>query len=162
MRVPYLLELLDGTLVNTTALVDQVCVTCKLLRRLLRSKSEMLTSGGGRLAGVDVADNDDVDMSLFLTVDTLLVLLRWISESQRRFFLLLLDERRLPHGDGFSDCKVKVVCEVDGFELHICQCDDPKHEQMMISHVVDRCYRSGNGMSGQGEKVGWWRGRQRI
>ena len=27
-----------------------------------------LTSGGGRLAGVDVADNDDVDMSLLLTV----------------------------------------------------------------------------------------------
>jgi len=44
----FLLELLDGTLVNTSALVDQV------------------TSGGG-LAGVDVADNDDVDVSLFLT-----------------------------------------------------------------------------------------------
>jgi hypothetical protein len=29
---------------------------------------EALTSGGGRLAGVDVADNDDVDMSLLLTV----------------------------------------------------------------------------------------------
>jgi len=40
-----LLELLDGTLVDTTALVDQV------------------TSGGG-LAGIDVADNDDVDVSL--------------------------------------------------------------------------------------------------
>lgn len=26
-----------------------------------------LTAGGGRLAGVDVADNDDVDMSLLLT-----------------------------------------------------------------------------------------------
>ena len=47
---PYLLELLDGTLVDTTALVDQV------------------TSGGG-LAGIDVADNDDVDVvTLFLTV----------------------------------------------------------------------------------------------
>jgi len=44
----FLLELLDGTLVDTAALVDQV-------------------SGGGRLAGVDVADNDDVDMSLLLT-----------------------------------------------------------------------------------------------
>lgn len=33
-----LLELLDGTLVDTTALVDQV-------------------TGGGRLAGIDVADN---------------------------------------------------------------------------------------------------------
>jgi hypothetical protein len=28
---PYLLELLDGTLVNTTALVDQVCVQCELM-----------------------------------------------------------------------------------------------------------------------------------
>jgi len=46
----FLLELLDGSLVDTTALVDQV------------------TSGGG-LAGVDVADNDDVDMRLFLTHD---------------------------------------------------------------------------------------------
>lgn len=27
----------------------------------------MLTTGGGRLAGVDVADNDDVDVSLLLT-----------------------------------------------------------------------------------------------
>ena len=44
----FLLELLDGTLVNTTALVDQV-------------------TGGGGLAGVDVADDDDVDMSLFLS-----------------------------------------------------------------------------------------------
>jgi hypothetical protein len=26
-----------------------------------------LTSGGGRLAGVDVADNDDVDVRLLLT-----------------------------------------------------------------------------------------------
>jgi len=47
-NMAYLLELLDGTLVNTTALVDQV-------------------SGGGRLSGVDVADNDDVDMRLLLT-----------------------------------------------------------------------------------------------
>ena len=42
-----LLELLDGPLVDTSALVDQV------------------TSCGG-LAGVDVTDNDNVDMSLFL------------------------------------------------------------------------------------------------
>ena len=42
-----LLELLDGPLVNATALVDQM-------------------TSGGRLAGVDVADDNDVDMSLFL------------------------------------------------------------------------------------------------
>ena len=43
-----LLELLDGPLVNSTALVDQM-------------------TSGGRLAGVDVTDDDNVDMSLFLT-----------------------------------------------------------------------------------------------
>merc|ERR550534_2578142 len=42
-----LLELLDGPLVNTAALVDQV-------------------TSGGRLARVDVADDDNVDVSLFL------------------------------------------------------------------------------------------------
>lgn len=48
----YLLELLDGTLVDTTAFVDEV-------------------TGGGRLAGIDVADNDDVDVSLvLLTVES--------------------------------------------------------------------------------------------
>lgn len=41
----FLLELLNGTLVNTTALVDQV-------------------TGGGRLSGVDVTDDDDVQVSL--------------------------------------------------------------------------------------------------
>ena len=42
-----LLELLDGPLVNATALVDQM-------------------TSGGRLAGVNVADDNNVDMSLFL------------------------------------------------------------------------------------------------
>jgi len=42
-----LLELLDGPLVNASALVDEV------------------TSGGG-LAGVHVANDDDVDVNLFL------------------------------------------------------------------------------------------------
>jgi hypothetical protein len=41
----FLLELLDSTLVNTTALVDQV-------------------TSGSRLAGIDMADNDDVDVLL--------------------------------------------------------------------------------------------------
>ena len=48
-REHYLFELFDRTRVNTTALVDQV-------------------AGSGGLAGIDVADNDDVDVSLlFLT-----------------------------------------------------------------------------------------------
>ena len=38
---------------------------------------DALTSGGGRLAGVDVADNDDVDMSLLLTACRQLALRRW-------------------------------------------------------------------------------------
>jgi hypothetical protein len=42
-----LLELLDDTLVDATALVDQV-------------------TGGGRLAGIDVADDDNVHVLLFL------------------------------------------------------------------------------------------------
>ena len=41
----YLLELLDSSLVDSSAFVDQM-------------------AGGGGLAGVDVTDNDDVDMSL--------------------------------------------------------------------------------------------------
>lgn len=50
MIVTNLLELFNGTSVNTTALVDQV-------------------TGGGGLAGVDVSDDDDVDVSaLVLTV----------------------------------------------------------------------------------------------
>jgi len=44
----FLLELLDGTLVDTPALVDQV-------------------TGGGRLSGVDVADDHQVDVKLVLT-----------------------------------------------------------------------------------------------
>jgi len=40
----FLLELLDGTLVDTTALVDQV-------------------TGGGRFTGIDVSDDDEVDVS---------------------------------------------------------------------------------------------------
>ena len=43
----FLLELFDGTLVDTAALVDQM-------------------AGGGRLARVDVANDDDVDVGLFL------------------------------------------------------------------------------------------------
>ena len=42
-----LLELLDGPLVDATALVDQV-------------------AGGGRLARVDVANDHDVDVNLLL------------------------------------------------------------------------------------------------
>jgi len=42
----FLLVLLNGTLINAAALVDQV-------------------TGGGRLAGIDVAHNDEVDMCLF-------------------------------------------------------------------------------------------------
>lgn len=40
-----LLELLDGTLVDSSALVDQV-------------------TGGGRLAGIDVTDDDNVNVTL--------------------------------------------------------------------------------------------------
>lgn len=44
----FLLELLDGSLVDSTALVDQM-------------------AGGGGLAGVDMANDHDVDVGLFLS-----------------------------------------------------------------------------------------------
>lgn len=44
----FLLELLNGSLVDSTAFVDQM-------------------AGGGGLARIDVADNHDVNMNLFLT-----------------------------------------------------------------------------------------------
>ena len=44
----FLLELFDDTLVDTTAFVDEM-------------------AGGGRLARVDVTDDDDVDVELFFT-----------------------------------------------------------------------------------------------
>ena len=50
----FFLELLDGTLVNATALIDQM-------------------ASGGRFARVDVANDDNVDMDLFLTHDELIV-----------------------------------------------------------------------------------------
>jgi hypothetical protein len=43
----FLLELLDGSLVDAAALVDEM-------------------AGGGRLAGVDVTDDDNVDVNLLL------------------------------------------------------------------------------------------------
>jgi len=68
-----LLELLDGTLVDTTALVDQV-------------------TGGGRLAGIDVADNDDVDMGLLFLTATLSVMIR-------KMGIRLLDSRLRAQSD---------------------------------------------------------------
>jgi len=44
----FLLELLDSSLVDTTAFVDQM-------------------TGGGRFTGIDVSDDDDIDMSLCLS-----------------------------------------------------------------------------------------------
>ena len=63
----HLLELLDGTLVNTTALVDQVGDMCESFRSSERGSVGILTTGSGRLAGVDVADDHDVDVRLLLT-----------------------------------------------------------------------------------------------
>lgn len=68
-----LLELLDGTLVNTTTLVDHV-------------------TSGGRLAGIDVADNDDVDVAtLFFTVG--------LSQSQ---LFCQVKNGHIPHDDGWN------------------------------------------------------------
>jgi hypothetical protein len=63
----HLLELLDGTLVNTTALVDQVWEICESLCPASDGDVGVLTTGSGGLAGVDVADDHDVDVKLLLT-----------------------------------------------------------------------------------------------
>lgn len=64
----YLLELLDSTLVNTTALVDQVtCVRCQMEGRGRDGEGGCRLTSGGRLARIDVADNDHVDVHLLLT-----------------------------------------------------------------------------------------------
>jgi len=64
----YLLELLDGTLVNTTALVDQVCMPRSAGEaRQAAAGRRGLTAGGGRLSGVNVADDDHVDVHLLFT-----------------------------------------------------------------------------------------------
>ena len=47
----------------------------------------MLTAGGGRLAGVDVSDDNDVDVSLFLTA--------WCVNTCLFKMTLSLDERSL-------------------------------------------------------------------
>ena len=61
----FLLELLDGTLVDATALVDQV-------------------TGGGGLAGVDVSNHDNVDVSL-LGSSHLVGLFKRLAKSQIGF-----------------------------------------------------------------------------
>ena len=63
----YLLELLNGTLVDTATFVDQVtCNPIVSVREWVRLSSAF--TGGGRFARVDVPDDNDVDMSLFFTV----------------------------------------------------------------------------------------------
>lgn len=71
-RVIYLLELLNGTLVDTTALVDQV--TCNVIVSfyvvcgawlVVCISGGWLTSSGG-FAGIDVADNDQVNVALLV------------------------------------------------------------------------------------------------
>jgi hypothetical protein len=69
-----------------------------------------LTSGGGRLSGVDVADDDDVDMNLLLTaIDCQFVLLRWRGDAwfrvlRRKFYGRAVgghaNRVNLPHGGG--------------------------------------------------------------
>jgi len=74
-RRAYLLELLDGTLVNTSALVDQVCISRELGSPLAIGGGR-LTAGGRGLAGVDVADDDHVDVHLLFTAAAISMLCR--------------------------------------------------------------------------------------
>lgn len=70
-----------------------------------------LTSGGGRLAGVDVADNDDVDMGLLLT------LRKFVSISglvhRRAGTRWMLQSGSYPMAKDFQ-CRSEVLSEVDG------------------------------------------------
>ena len=50
-------------------------------------ESEILLTGRGGLAGIDVADNDDIDMSLFLTIDGSGVSISMYSEGAAREIL---------------------------------------------------------------------------
>jgi hypothetical protein len=85
-----------------------------------RRGDRSLLTGGGRLAGIDVADNDHVDVHLFLTADT-----RNVSQESIKIdaivaiveIMLLMEEGRIvdvdsPHGCGieFSSVLCGSVC----------------------------------------------------
>jgi hypothetical protein len=58
-----------------------------------------------------VADNDDVDMNLLLTMMDLSVLRLFCHHDAAEMRLLQL--KRLPHGEGFSDMELSFANEVD-------------------------------------------------
>lgn len=65
-----------------------------------------LTSGGG-LAGVDVSDDDDVDMSLFLTVEmedmsAMIIAIKLGFRSKRNTKRRQIVDDCLPHGGGLD------------------------------------------------------------
>ena len=63
-------------------------------------RQKALTSSGGRLAGVDVADDDDVDMSLLLTVQLFVSTTEVAAVACKEGDLSFVD---LPHGERFLD-----------------------------------------------------------
>ena len=60
-----LLELLDGSLVDTTTLCISSATNSDKFPKESNLVDEMASGGG--LSGVDVSDDDDVEMELFLT-----------------------------------------------------------------------------------------------
>ena len=62
----YLLELLDGTTIDTSALVNQVA--CDDISMRAHARIWRRLTGGGGLAAVDVADDDHVDVHLLFTI----------------------------------------------------------------------------------------------
>jgi hypothetical protein len=89
-----------------------------------------LLTGGGRLAGIDVADNDHVDVHLFLTADT-----RDVSQESIKIdaivaiiaMMLLMEEGRIidvdsPHGCGIEFSSV--LCGILVFLREEVESDD--------------------------------------
>jgi hypothetical protein len=127
--IAYLLELLDGTLVNTTALVDQVCIPYVSMYAPLSIEKRMLTAGGGRLAGVDVADDDDVDMNLLFTVGVISVMLLKLCTRERCLEAGCLDS---PHVDGFEVWKFgKGVLSLPGSDV---RCGNKEDDAVWITY----------------------------
>lgn len=64
-RLAYLLEFLNGTTVDTSALVNEMA--CFLYVNQMSKRLGGGLTSRGRLARIDVADDDHVDVHLFFT-----------------------------------------------------------------------------------------------
>lgn len=110
-----LLELLDGTRVDTTTLVDQVSYYDESVTLFDGCREGAMVwwklTGGGGLAGIDVADNDDVNVSA--VVLTVVEVSDCSMEESRELVVPVHhrdgwrmrrgDESNVPHGEGYEE-----------------------------------------------------------